>query len=229
MHALNDVRSWWFRDPFSGIPLDDIYPLSARASSLLFRNKDTAPVLRTAFVHIHGAISVLKGLDHHQSHFVALLDQLRAEARMDLTAPLPFDPDELLHEAVAYINRIGQLYYFFGSKLVRERLGNVSIAAVNDLMAFRHKHTAHRSIDKPRPEDTDDFQTMQAMSLGGLGGMFLMPKVAGQAHALEERWHKCYVGWQIQTTDGVHMLVIERDHDGLMRQAYAVVQRLIAS
>ncbi len=68
--------------------------------------------------------------------------------------------DALDHEAVAYFNRLGQLFYF-----ARSAGHEALVPRVAQLMSFRNKHTAHRSIDVPRSEDRAHLQ-VQAMAFG---------------------------------------------------------------
>jgi len=62
-----------------------------------------------------------------------------------------------VHEAVAYIGRLGQLCYFFTSKWFRSAVEKKDIAlkipSILALMPLRNKHSAHRQQDAPREED----------------------------------------------------------------------------
>ncbi len=61
------------------------------------------------------------------------------------------------HEAVAYINRVGQLAYFFKSDWfghsVQEKLIASKIPTILALQPIRNKFTAHRQFDSPRKDD----------------------------------------------------------------------------
>jgi hypothetical protein len=69
--------------------------------------------------------------------------------------------DALHHEAFAYLNRLGQFHTFAKAFSVEHLLPRAT-----DLMLFRHKHTAHRSIDAPRREDDPNLQEAHAMAFG---------------------------------------------------------------
>ena len=66
----------------------------------------------------------------------------------------------LRHEAVAYVNRLGQLH-FFAKSLGHHHL----LPKTTELLPFRHKHTAHRSIDQPQAESADELRS-QTMAFG---------------------------------------------------------------
>jgi len=62
-----------------------------------------------------------------------------------------------VHEAVAYIGRLGQLCVFFESKWFSDVTGKTNIAlkipSILALMPLRNKHSAHRQQDDPRKDD----------------------------------------------------------------------------
>lgn len=62
-----------------------------------------------------------------------------------------------VHEAVAYIGRLGQLACFFESEWFSSKAGEAQVAAeipsILALMPLRNKHTAHRQQDDPRKDD----------------------------------------------------------------------------
>jgi len=124
-------------------------------------------------VQISGAIGLVRGLEYHHRNFmerVALLAPFLAR----ITQPPSANPTieripnsaefeiigELDHEAVAYLNRVGQLYFFAKSLGLVDLLPEASA-----LIPFRHKHTAHRSVDEPRKESAEELQ-QQAMAFG---------------------------------------------------------------
>jgi len=62
-----------------------------------------------------------------------------------------------VHEAVAYIGRLGQLCSFFESEWFSTVVGKANIAfkapSILALMPLRNKHSAHRQQDDPRKDD----------------------------------------------------------------------------
>jgi len=219
---LHSVSNWGVRDPRPDEPLESIWPLSIRALALLARNV-AKPILQTDFVQAAGAVTMLKGLDYHRDRFVEIIGQLATGALQSY--------DTALHEAVAYVNRAGQFYYFATSKLVTERGERPPIPKFEALIPFRHKHTAHRSIDKPISSDTRDLQAYQAISMN-LDGRSFHPRDGATIKATLETalfpLRTGYLVFQISLGEGnYYFLNIERDHEALMLEAYAVLEAVL--
>jgi len=172
--------SWNFADPFPNVPLRDIFPLSTRALSWLARASKDAAFPQDRCVQIAGGARMLGGLDYHHgnfldrfNHLVPYYDRQAAVLKHSMEqllgeAPLPMATeseravlDALHHEAFAYLNRLGQFYTFTKALSVEHLLPRAA-----ELMLFRHKHTAHRSIDAPRKEDDPHLQEVHAMTFG---------------------------------------------------------------
>jgi hypothetical protein len=220
MEALNDRRSWYIADPNEGIPLDAIEPLSSRAYSLITRSQ--SPILHAHFMQIGGVVSILSGLTYHHDNFVSYQTKLERKFHNEY-APLR-------HEAVAWVNRVGQLHYFVISNLVKSRLGSVSVPTIESVMPFRNKHVAHRSVDAPMPEDSIAAQVMHAMSLSDIGGMLWTPKpgAAPADIASGPPVDTHYASFQIRGKgNNVYDLSVERDHPGVLREGYDVLSQLL--
>jgi hypothetical protein len=169
---------FYIADPRPGQDLDAIEPLSVRARSWLARVATRETNVNT--ISVVGAITMLEGLDYHYSKFMDLVSRLSPYYTRTMADepwigrdqvenyPSPLLPtlreiadlDALDHEAVAYLNRLGQFFAHaraqgFDSQLHKAR----------QLMPFRNKHTAHRSIDSPRNETMKE-QESQAMAFG---------------------------------------------------------------
>jgi len=169
-----------FADPFPSLPLGDIFPVSARALSWLARASKASTFSQDRCVQIAGGAGMLGGLDYHHENFLNRLNHLtpyyeRQAACLKHSmekrsgqwpSPMATDServvlDALHHEAFAYLNRLGQ-FYAFAKALSVERF----LSRASELMLFRHKHTAHRSIDAPRKEDDAHLQEVHAMAFG---------------------------------------------------------------
>lgn len=97
-----------------------------------------------------GAMQFIKGLEYHFDNFVSHLKMLASKPSLE-------DDCILDHEAVAYLNRLGQLYYFIRS------VGLLKICPkISGLYLFRRKNTGHRSIDSPKEDDTIGEQMWQS-------------------------------------------------------------------
>jgi|GEM_PF-3186787 len=169
-----------FQDELPLLPLGDIYPISARAKSWLARASKRGGFLGKPPTQIAGGICMLSGLDYHHCQFMSHFEQLapyyaRKKVFLGHIAELPSGStvspqnlfpteieknrlDALHHEAVAYINRLGQ-FVFFAKAMKLE----VMCPRAKELLSFRNKHTAHRSIDDPRNEPFE-LQEMHAMA-----------------------------------------------------------------
>lgn len=161
-------------DPHPGVQLNEIMPLSARAHSWLARVSEEIPDDQS--IQIVGVVTMLEALDYHHERFMALVGGLasyflfRTEispsmSNEDMQRLIPTPSQKKLlraldHEAVAYFNRLGQLHAF-----AKKRRLLYCMQRTDQLMVFRNKHTAHRSIDAPRGESKDE-QDYQAMAFG---------------------------------------------------------------
>lgn len=165
-----------FQDSFPLLPLNEIYPISVRAQSWLSRASKISNFSGKPQTQILGGVLFLSGLDYHHDQFLSYFERLEPYylrkiefmAQMRQTgnstlSPLPshtekFHLDAMHHEAVAYINRLGQFMYFAKAM----NLDAICLKG-KELLSFRNKHTAHRSIDDPRGESLD-IKEMQAMA-----------------------------------------------------------------
>lgn len=116
----NSIHSWNITDPGSPLPLHEVQPVSARALSLIVRNKGTR-ILETGFINIQGGIEMMEGLNYHFDR-LCTIQRLAADQKADHAA--------LRHEAVAYINRAGQFYNFATSAFGRGRLQTIDPASL---------------------------------------------------------------------------------------------------
>lgn len=220
---VNDIRNWRIEDPHPDLSIEAIASMSTRSESLLARRRDRT-VLRTHFLSVAGAVDSLRGLDYHYSRFMNVLDALAAAETTDETS--------LLHEAVAYINRIGQFQSFATSEVVTDVLGDCQamIPKINHLRKFRDKHTAHRSIDKPRKEDTPWLRTVHAMSLSRFGGQLWRPKLPLPPDFTGPFWGRAYLTYQLNmgSADSVFEFTPELDHALVMTEAYGLLDKLLS-
>jgi hypothetical protein len=135
------------------------------------------------------------------------------------------------NEAVAWVNRVGQLYYFTRSKLVMERLGQMTTPTIDEILPFRMKHTAHRSVDAPRKEDTAELQLSQAIALTELSGaQWALRPGAHLATAGFPSFRTHFITFQMRITEGLRgTLNIEAAHPLIMAEGYSVLSSLVAS
>jgi hypothetical protein len=234
---VNEPANWNVRDPCPGVDLALISPVSLRALALFARSLARQAV-QGEFIRLYGVVDMLGALDYHYGNLTAIrtgLDKHVQAASADLkpgghvtldpqlTADLCNDSDFRLftnakYEATAYLGRLGQVGYFAKSSFVTSRIGCIATLVLDRLVVFRHKFSAHRSIDKPSGE-SPELQTLQAMSLSNSGGVLLHPLSNGRKA----------VGFQIRTRAGGQTFVPEEDHPRVMDEAYSVFSRVLGA
>ena len=233
-----DINSVNFTDPNEGVPLADICPMSDRAFSLMARSKNL-PVLQNSFINIFGAIEMMKGLTYHHARFMEHI------ASCYRTASSLKIEEAIRHEAVAYLNRLGQFWMFAESDLVKEICPTIKevLPTIDKFIVFRHKHTAHRSIDKPRKDDSEGLQVMNAISLSILGGSLFGLKAGHSESDLSEMetekdygifkrdlFKNNYLMFQIYDAQSeTHVnFSMERDHESIMAEAYELIRIILS-
>lgn len=223
-------------DPDPGLALEEIRPYSRRAYSLMMRNR-TKPLLQEGFLNIVGAIEMVAGLEYHHDNICRLSGLL--------AAAVPVDETNIFHEAVAYVNRLGQFYYFAKSEFVARVIGEAiaTIPTIDKYIVFRMKHTAHRSLDNPRGE-REHVQLSHAMSLTRAWGMMMKLKPgarevrwprylkADSPEAREfhrQKWLNHHITFQLYDADSDNCvnLTIELEHEQLCSEAYALLSAVI--
>ena len=167
-------------DPSPGTSLNEVLPLALRARVWLARATLSPTFPEHQSVQFVGALHMIEGFEYHQTQFTkhlqasagylgrvdAMFALLSQDAQpTNIAIPIATETEKshleaLDHEAIAYLNRVGQFFYFAKS------VGKIeAIPTISYLTSFRNKHTAHRSIDAPRKED-EAHQQMQAMAFG---------------------------------------------------------------
>ena len=235
---INDIAGWQVSDECPKLPLDKVDPISKRATCLVARNK-AKPPLRANFLNIQGAVEMMKGLDYHHHNFMKIINRL---AEVDMSDEAQGLKANLLHEVVAYLNRVGQLHYFVFSPFVKNHCPTAEslTPTIEKFLIFRHKHSAHRSIDKPQNE-TAHIQETQAMSMSSIGGKIFETKPGQSCNLLDiktdadqtahflNNWKKCYWVCQLITDDpkDFRNFSIEREHPTIMLEAYVVLEMLL--
>lgn len=165
-------------DPFPHLPLGQIPDLIDRATSWIARAAADPGFDEAQSIQTIGVVHILQGMDYHYRAYAAheefgspYLIRLESFTRtLHLGGVIPAHEfprasadearhlDALNHEAIAYLNRLGQFYYF------ARRIGRLAdIPRLCALIPFRNKHGAHRSIDAPMGESTAE-QNLQAMA-----------------------------------------------------------------
>ena len=82
---------------------------------------------------IKGVALMVKGLQYHYDNFLSKVDHPTSE--------------DWFHEVTAYINRLGQIFYFLKSDFIK--VTDSEIPIICKAIPFRMKFSAHRHLDKP--------------------------------------------------------------------------------
>jgi len=214
---------WKIPDPAPGQEINSINPFSTRARALVARKLDTEMVSEH-FHRLVGVSEMISGMEYHHVNFCELVKRL--QGKDDEARPL------MRHEAVAYLNRLGQFYYFATSDFVTDLVGDQEGAMpfILKIIPFRHKHSARRSIDFPRGE-TPEIQDSQSMMLQG-SGLMGSPRPGAMdkdGWRPELMWISHYPGYQISLGDGTFPeFYPERDHDKIQTEAYTIFEKVMA-
>jgi hypothetical protein len=227
-----NIDNWSMIDPNADQPLDQIPSLPSRARSLLIRNR-TNPWLKTwRFVGTVGAIEMLSAMEYHRNNFINLVGKL--------AKGLSSDHEPVTHEAVAYVNRLGQFYYFGTSDNVISvfRDAGEIIPTFVKKNIFRRKYAAHRSMDRPQGESEHE-KLYQAQSLSIWWGKTFQQRPDRPSFDLQnyndieelerDQWANNYRIFKIPTGRAGEWirLNIEVEHSQLMAEGYDLVQKLI--
>lgn len=160
------MAEFWASKPFLPSPLEGGEQIAGyqELESLVARIRRLS--VAQGQVQIEGAADMLGGMQYHYQQFLRVI---RAKACGAVEARAP---DER-YEAVAYLNRIGQFYYFVRSEFVKDLVSDAlsAVPSLNRLIPFRHKYTAHRAMDAPR-SDSDRIDIGNELSLGAIGGQY---------------------------------------------------------
>jgi hypothetical protein len=236
---INDISGWLVFDECPDMPLDAIFPLSRRAACLVARNKDKTTNLDTNFLNIQGAVEMMLGLDYHHKNFMSAVKQLTEAELTDKARGLKA---QLVHEVVAYLNRMGQFHYFLISPFVGEHCPDAKALAptIEKFLPLRLKHSAHRSIDASRGE-SQHIQETQAMSMSAIGSKISEQKPgqrhnmldakseAEQVRFIRDNWKKCYWICPFLTDNPRDVLnfSLEREHPKIMEEAFSILERVL--
>lgn len=216
---LSDQRHYNLQDPCPGAELEEIFPISLRARVLIIRSDSS--LLNSYFTQIFGTVSILDGLDYHYKSFIKFLDEEESiQGRLI---------DVAQHEAIAWLNRVGQIYYFLNSELIKNKIGKIHHPTIDSVIPFRMKISAHRSVDAPKSsEDTDVLMERQARAISLLGGNLWVPRRRYNGVMLDLTRSNYTLAFQAPFPDGSNRnLVIEEIHVDLVSEAYGVLEKLL--
>ena len=213
---LNNRESWTIKDPAPDLALPEISILSERAKALMFRS--SSPLLKSDFIQIYGVTSILAGIEYHFANFMKAFGKLRS-----IEEPVS---QAVLHEAVAWLNRVGQFDAFRRSDLLKKNAPANAAPTIEHVMPFRNKHAAHRSVDAPHGENPST-RPLHAIMLSELGFTYWTSRQPPQTPGVDiKQTH--YLAFQIRLNGAESRnLVIERDHPKVMQEGYGLIEALL--
>ncbi len=155
--------------------------------------------------NLDGVGFIVKGMKYHFARFKSLNSNLK---RNEKGAVLFKDTDfeiieNMKHETVAYLNRMGQFYYF--AKNTGENLEEL-IPNILKFLPLRMKYSAHRAIDDLRSDD-DGFNLTMRHQLNrsfSTQSMFCCGNLVFQSISSSDR-------------DSVHFDILE-ENDGIITE-----------
>lgn len=166
-------------DRFLGKALIDL-PAAQRALTWYVRASNAQALPADLWAQFAGATFMIEGLVYHYDSYVRHHETLRAyrahlrelsecvlrddssffDSLRMMTQEERHSAQACAHEAIAYLNRLGQFFYFAKSTQIdRAHL----FKRVAELMPIRMKFAAHRSIDFPHGE-SEAVRNQQGMS-----------------------------------------------------------------
>lgn len=157
----DDPKNWRIEDRFPKTEISSILPLSERLHSIYARIEDKSHIAPTP-MNVFAVVLMVKGLEYHYENFKRLV--------VGVTFPpsgMCSDADTALIEqakleVIAYINTIGQLYYW--AEDYRETSAPTIIRITE---SFRHKYTAHVSTHKKKKSDSDIERALHLFAFAG--------------------------------------------------------------
>jgi hypothetical protein len=136
---MNTFKLYSFIDRYPDLQLDEIETMSLRTYSLWSRNLERIKIDDGA-TNVIAALDTLEGLDYHIKNYIEMKE--------------PENEKNQIHELNAYLNRMGQIYYFVNSEFCKRYTVRAldNIPKIIKIKEFRDKVTAHRSIHYPHKE-----------------------------------------------------------------------------
>lgn len=119
-------------------------------------------------LELWGSVDMVLGLEYHYKHFVKIENACRDHCKR--TFEYGVSSKNAIHEMVAYMNRLGQAFYFLKSRWFRDYIKEKDLARLCPvflaLLPFRKKFASHRSIDDTRGETEDQIANHASLPYG---------------------------------------------------------------
>jgi hypothetical protein len=114
---------------------------------------------------IEGVRFIINGLEYHYSKYEKESKKIIHAKNIHLERGNLLQNEKVTnsmkHEATAYLNRMGQIYYFAKSSKVEKIMPPAEIKkivpTIIKFIPFRMKYTAHRAVDHPRKGEVSEY------------------------------------------------------------------------
>lgn len=156
--GLSDHNSYNITDEFPGRKLKGIFPMSQRMLSMYARVEDRTTIKSMTPQNIFAVIRMVGGLEYHYKNFKSLTESIPTYAARLFNVDEQQTITNAKYEATAYINTVGQLYYWCRS------LNETANLITRLTKSFRHKYTAHLSWHLKDENETDYIREIHAMT-----------------------------------------------------------------
>ena len=158
---LGNHQDWSIEDKFPSQEFDKIEPISERLRSMYAR-ADKSKLKFTA-LNIVSVIWMVEALEYHLSRFKELSVNTAPDLhKLDISKEKSLEIKNAQFEAAAYINTVGQLYYWTIS------ISGSAPAKITEVTeSFRHKNTAHSSWHFQKEYETPYVRDLHAMLFRG--------------------------------------------------------------
>lgn len=137
----------------------------------LFSEHHTSEIFMNHELEFLGILDMVDGLEYHYKKFIRMENKHREHQKKIWENGIYLTPpNNPVHEAVAYLNRLGQVHTLLTSNWFKKNVKESAIArlcpSILALMPFRNKHTAHRSVDGPRGESPQQLAMHASIPFG---------------------------------------------------------------
>lgn len=182
----------------------------------LFAKHKQSKIFEENELELMGLVDMVGGLEYHYENFARMEGVRREEFRkfIEEKSETSTMSENIIHEAVAYLNRLGQVYTLLKSKWVQRYLMEENLAVycptILSLIPLRNKFASHRSIDDPRGETPTQLANHAALSYGvNWGGK----KITNDSLALE--FDGLNIVFKIQISKNHRSLILTKFHPTL--------------
>lgn len=158
------------------------------------------------YMQVQGLRTIVEGLDYHYNN------SIKPESKKSRDA---------VHEIVAYMGRLGQMYYFLISDFIKVEFHE--IPTIKSVIQFRMKYVAHRMVDAPRRGDI----------LMDSGYQFILKPykpLTDEQRVIPFDLSLCMIGFQVpqinaeeERTD--YTFFIEEEHEKIMTEIHECLTR----